>query len=272
MTALEVQNIHKSFGKVKVLDGISFSLKQGEVLAILGSSGSGKTTLLRSLNFLETPDKGKIILNGSVLFDGELEKSVSDAEIRRRRLHFGLVFQSFNLFPQYTVLKNVMLAPQLLAEEEIKKTYKSRAKRKEAAAAKYAEIEAKARELLHNVGLDEKVDSYPCMLSGGQQQRVAIARALALEPDILCFDEPTSALDPELTGEVLRVIRDLRDRGFTMIVVTHEMEFARGVADHIIYMADGVIEEEGTPEEVFVNPKSEKTKAFLAHAFDRSGN
>ena len=272
MALLEVQNIHKSFGKVKVLDGIDFSVEQGEVIAILGSSGSGKTTLLRSLNFLETPDTGKIILDGKTLFDAELAKSVSDAETRKLRLHFGLVFQSFNLFPQYTVLKNVMLAPQLLADEEIKKAHKSRQERKAAKKERYAEIEQTARELLHAVGLDEKVNSYPCMLSGGQQQRVAIARALALKPDILCFDEPTSALDPELTGEVLRVIRSLKDQGYTMIVVTHEMEFARGVADRIIYMADGVIEEAGSPEEVFDNPKSEKTKAFLAHAFDRSGN
>jgi len=271
MALLEVQNIHKSFGKVKVLDGISFSIEQGEVIAILGSSGSGKTTLLRSLNFLETPDVGKILLGGQTLFDAELAKSVSDAETRRRRLHFGLVFQSFNLFPQYTVLKNVMLAPELLYDEEIAKNCKSPAARKVAKRERYAEIEATARELLHAVGLDEKADSYPCMLSGGQQQRVAIARALALKPEILCFDEPTSALDPELTGEVLRVIRSLKDQGYTMIVVTHEMEFARGVADRIIYMADGVIEEEGTPEEVFDNPKSEKTKAFLAHAFDRTG-
>lgn len=269
---LKVSNITKSFGSLQVLKGIDFELKKGEVLAIIGSSGSGKTTLLRSLNFLETPDTGNITLEGDTLFDGESSKKLSDAEVRRRRLRFGLVFQSFNLFPQYTVLKNIMLAPQLLADEEIKKEYKSRVKRHEAKQKRYAEIEAKARELLHTVGLDEKVDAYPCMLSGGQQQRVAIARALALEPDILCFDEPTSALDPELTGEVLRVIRGLRDHGFTMIVVTHEMEFARGVSDHVIYMADGVIEEEGTPEEVFGSPKSEKTKAFLAHAFDRSGS
>jgi len=269
---LEVKNITKSFGDVNVLRGIDFSLAKGDVLAIIGSSGSGKTTLLRSLNFLETPDTGEIVLDGKTLFNASAAKKQSDAEIRRLRLHFGLVFQSFNLFPQYTVLKNVMLAPQLLVDEEIKKEFKTFRDRKAAKAERYAEIEATARELLHTVGLDEKVDAYPCMLSGGQQQRVAIARALALKPEILCFDEPTSALDPELTGEVLRVIRGLRDRGYTMIVVTHEMEFARGVADHVIYMADGVIEEEGTPEEVFGSPKSEKTKAFLAHAFDRTGN
>ena len=269
---LEVKNITKSFGDVSVLRGIDFSLAKGDVLAIIGSSGSGKTTLLRSLNFLETPDTGEIILDGQTLFSASAQKKATDAAIRRLRLHFGLVFQSFNLFPQYTVLKNVMLAPQLLVNEDIKKKYKSFTARKDAKAERYAEIEKSARELLHTVGLDDKVDAYPCMLSGGQQQRVAIARALALKPDILCFDEPTSALDPELTGEVLRVIRELRDSGHTMIVVTHEMEFARGVADHVIYMADGVIEEEGTPEEVFGSPKSKKTKAFLAHAFDRTGS
>lgn len=268
---LEVKNITKSFGDVEVLRGIDFSLGRGEVLAIIGSSGSGKTTLLRSLNFLETPDTGSITLNGETLFNGEDTRRAGEAEIRRKRLHFGLVFQSFNLFPQYTVLENVMLAPRLLADGEIKARRLPMKERKHARAAAYAELELSARELLHTVGLDEKTESYPCMLSGGQQQRVAIARALALHPDILCFDEPTSALDPELTGEVLRVIRSLKERGCTMIVVTHEMEFARGVADRVIYMADGVIEEEGSPEEVFSAPRSEKTKAFLAHAFDRTG-
>lgn len=268
---LEVKNITKSFGEVEVLRGIDFSLERGEVLAIIGSSGSGKTTLLRSLNFLETPDTGTLTLNGETLFDGESATRTSESEIRRRRLHFGLVFQSFNLFPQYTVLENVTLAPKMLADGEIKSRGVPFKARKKERLASYAEIEKTARELLHTVGLDDKTESYPCMLSGGQQQRVAIARALALRPDILCFDEPTSALDPELTGEVLRVIRSLKDRGYTMIVVTHEMEFARGVADKVIYMADGVIEEEGTPEEVFTSPKSEKTRAFLAHAFDRTG-
>ncbi|MCI9449455.1 MAG: amino acid ABC transporter ATP-binding protein [Clostridiales bacterium] len=271
MSFLEVSGIKKSFGSTKVLKGIDFTIERGEVLAIIGSSGSGKTTLLRSLNYLERPDMGKVVLGGETVFDAKTAASLSDAEIRRRRLHFGLVFQSFNLFPQYTVLKNVMLAKELLVNEEIKQRGLRGAEKRHERTVKYAEIEKKARELLHKVGLDEKVDSYPCMLSGGQQQRVAIARALALEPDILCFDEPTSALDPELTGEVLRVIRGLKESGCTMIVVTHEMEFARGVADHVIYMADGVIEEEGTPEEVFGSPKSEKTKAFIAHAFDKSG-
>ena len=271
MKFLEVKGIKKNFGEVEVLKGIDFSLDRGDVVAIIGSSGSGKTTLLRSLNFLEHPDEGTVTLEGVKIFDAA-EPELGDAEVRRRRLHFGLVFQSFNLFPQYTVLKNVTLACELLAEENVKKSVRGSAARKEKMKEERARIESLARDLLHTVGLDDMVDAYPCNLSGGQQQRVAIARALALEPDILCFDEPTSALDPELTGEVLRVIRGLKTHGCTMIVVTHEMKFARGVADHVIYMADGVIEEEGTPEEVFETPKSEKTKAFIAHAFDRSGS
>ena len=245
MSVLEVKGIKKSFGKVEVLKGIDFSLEKGEVLSIIGSSGSGKTTLLRCLNFLENADEGTISVDGKVIFDAAAKK-LSDSEIRENRLHFGLVFQSFNLFPQYSVLENITLAPTLLnrgTAEEIKK---------------------EALSLIERVGLSDKVDSYPCQLSGGQQQRVAIARALALKPDILCFDEPTSALDPELTGEVLRVIRDLKSSDRTMIVVTHEMEFARHVSDKVIFMADGVIEEFGTPDEVFDNPKSEKTKSFLA--------
>ena len=272
MSILEVKNIRKSFGNAEVLRGIDFTLRSGEVLAIIGSSGSGKTTLLRSLNFLETPDCGTVSLDGELLFDAGESGKLSDADIRRRRLHFGLVFQSFNLFPQYTVLKNVMLAPELLSDAEIRaKRGISGGDRRAMRAAERIRIEEIARELIRTVGLEEKTESYPCMLSGGQQQRVAIARALALHPDVLCFDEPTSALDPELTGEVLRVIRSLKDRGCTMIVVTHEMEFARGVADHVIYMADGVIEEEGTPDEVFGSPKSEKTRAFIAHAFNHTG-
>ena len=245
MSVLEIKDIKKSFGKTEVLKGIGFSLNKGEVLSIIGSSGSGKTTLLRCLNFLEFADSGTIAVNGETIFDGSSVKRLSDSEIRKNRLHFGLVFQSFNLFPQYNVLKNVMLAPSLLKRGT------------------QEEIESKARALIDRVGLSEKIGNYPCELSGGQQQRVAIARALALEPDILCFDEPTSALDPSLTGEVLKVIKGLKSTDSTMIVVTHEMEFAKNVSDKVLFMADGVIEEYGTPDEVFNNPKSEKTKSFL---------
>lgn len=241
MNLLEVKDIQKNFGKTQVLKGISFSLEKGQVLAIIGSSGSGKTTLLRCLNFLETPDEGQIYVNGTPL----LAENMTDEQIRNNRLNFGLVFQNFNLFPQYNVLQNVTLAPGLLKKGTAQ------------------QIEKRARKLLDQVGLSNKLESYPYQLSGGQQQRVAIARALALDPAILCFDEPTSALDPELTGEVLRVIRGLKSKDSTMIVVTHEMEFAKSVADVVIYMADGVIEEMGTPEQVFENPKSEKTRAFL---------
>lgn len=248
MSVLEIKNIKKSFGSTEVLKGISFSLEKGEVLAIIGSSGGGKTTLLRCLNFLELADEGTISVDSKVIYDGNSAKKQNDDELRLNRLHFGLVFQSFNLFPQYNVLENVTLAPTLLERGTPK------------------EIQDNARKLIERVGLSEKIGNYPCELSGGQQQRVAIARALALEPDILCFDEPTSALDPELTGEVLRVIKGLKSGESTMIVVTHEMEFARSVADKIIFMVDGVIEEMGTPQEVFDNPKSEKTKAFLCKA------
>ena len=244
MAVLEVKNLQKGFDGTDVLKGVSFSLERGQVLAIIGSSGSGKTTLLRCLNFLETPDAGEILVNGKAL-NG---RSLSDEEIRQNRLHFGLVFQNYNLFPQYTVLENVCLAPKLLKKGTPE------------------EVTANARRLLDQVGLSDKVGSYPCQLSGGQQQRVAIARALALSPEVLCFDEPTSALDPELTGEVLRVIRGLKDKNNTMIVVTHEMEFAKSVADVVIYMADGVIEEMGTPTEVFDAPQSEKTRAFIRGA------
>ena len=241
MAILEVNNLKKGFGDTDVLKGVSFQLEQGQVLAIIGSSGSGKTTLLRCLNFLEQPDEGEIRVQGQILTGADL----SEAQIRQNRLNFGLVFQNFNLFPQYTVLENVTLAPTLL--------------RKGSPDA----LREKAVSLLDQVGLLSKKDSYPRQLSGGQQQRVAIARALALEPKVLCFDEPTSALDPELTGEVLRVIRGLKEKNTTMIVVTHEMEFAKCVADVVIYMADGVIEEMGPPEQLFDNPRSEKTRHFL---------
>ena len=262
MSLLNVENIRKSYGKTEVLKDISFSLKKGEVLAIIGSSGSGKTTLLRCLNFLETPSNGKISVNDKVLFDSNDSSAKSDSEIRKRRLHFGLVFQSFNLFPQYTVIENIMLAPKLAAKEQIKQTgeYMGAKSYKEA----HEIIKSNAKSLLERVGLSEKSESYPCNLSGGQQQRVAIARALALNPDVLCFDEPTSALDPELTGEVLNVIRSLKTSASTMIVVTHEIEFARAVAAKIIFMADGVIADEVTPDQVINNPQNPRTQAFLS--------
>ena len=263
MPVLEVYDIQKSFFShrqknktVRVLKGVSFTLEKGECVAVIGSSGSGKTTLLRCLNFLETPDSGQIIVNGETLFDGAIVGKKSDAAIRQKRLHFGLVFQNFNLFPQYTALENVMLAGQLMAKERpgFKQNHRQI----------LAEIEQNAKELLQKVGLAEKTDLYPHQLSGGQQQRVAIARALALKPDVLCFDEPTSALDPELTGEVLRVIRGLAEQHMTMIIVTHEMAFARDVADRVIFMDDGVVCEEGPARQVIENPKSERTRQFLA--------
>ena len=246
MAILEVSNIRKSFGKVEVLKGIDFSLEKGQVLSVIGSSGSGKTMLLRCLNSLEFADEGQITVNGETIFDGAVKQKRSDEELRKKRLHFGLVFQSFNLFPQYTVLENVTLAPNLLKKDTTENNRR------------------KALELIEKVGLIEKADSYPCQLSGGQQQRVAIARALALDPEILCFDEPTSALDPELTGEVLKVIRSLADGHMTMIVVTHEMSFAKDVSDTVIFMDNGVIAEQGAPEEVFGCPKTERLQAFLA--------
>lgn len=269
MAILDVKNIHKSFGSNEVLKGIDFSLEKGDVLVIIGSSGSGKTTLLRCLNFLEIADEGSISVDGKTLFDTADENSLSEKEIRKNRLHFGLVFQQFNLFPQYTVLKNLTLAPELALKEELKAMKKSKQSiPKDFKQKRMEEIKHNAMALLERVGLSEKVNAYPCELSGGQQQRVAIARALAMHPDILCFDEPTSALDPELTGEVLSVIRNLKTGSSTMVVVTHEMEFARNVADKVIFMANGVIEESGTPEEIFSNPKSEILKAFLNKALD----
>ena len=255
MAILEVKNLKKSFGELEVLKGIDFSLEKGDVMAVIGSSGNGKTTLLRCINFLETPNEGEIIVNGETLFDASQKENASESDIRKKRLHFGLVFQNFNLFPQYTVLGNVMLAKELLEKE--RPDYKQNKKQiKE-------EIEAEAKELLAEVGLSDKLDFYPHQLSGGQQQRVAIARALALKPDILCFDEPTSALDPELTGEVLKVIKSLADSNMTMIVVTHEMSFAKDVANKIIFMDEGKILEEGSPEEIFENPKHERVREFI---------
>lgn len=255
MAILEVNNIYKSFGNVEVLKGIDFSLEKGQVVSIIGASGSGKTTLLRCLNFLERPDKGVIRVNDETLFDSEDASTQSEAQIRKKRLHFGLVFQSFNLFPQYTALQNVMLAKELLAKEL--PDYKERKREI------HKEIEEQATELLRQMGLENRMDNYPHQLSGGQCQRVAIARALALQPDILCFDEPTSALDPELTGEVLKVMKELADQNTTMVIVTHEMTFAKEVSSHVIFMDDGRILEQGTPSEVFDNPKEERTKHFL---------
>ena len=265
MALLEVKNIIKRFGKNEVLKGIDFTLEKGEVLTIIGSSGSGKTTLLRCLNFLEIANSGQIFVEGKLLFDAEDKTTLTDAQIRCNRLHFGLVFQSFNLFPQYTVLENLTLAPILALKEEKRKRCKENGTAPDKAwrAARVAEITEKAEAVLERVGLSEKKNAYPCELSGGQQQRVAIARALCMAPHILCFDEPTSALDPELTGEVLRVIKELKSGDRTMVIVTHEMDFARHVSDKIIFMADGVIEEMGTPEEIFDHPKSPKLIAFL---------
>ncbi len=251
MSILKVEELSKKYDKTLILKNIGFSLDKGEVISIIGSSGSGKTTLLRCLNFLEFADTGRIFINSDLIYDGENKEYKKDSNIKKSRLHFGLVFQSFNLFPQYNVLENIMLAPRLLKISDEK------------------EIRSNAIELLNKVGLSNKADSYPCQLSGGQQQRVAIARALALSPEILCFDEPTSALDPELTDEVLRVIYDLKCNGKTMIIVTHEMDFARKISDKIIFMYDGKIEEEGTPSEIFRCPKSDKTKQFISYTVDR---
>ena len=255
MSILEVSGISKHFGQTEVLNSIDFTLEKGQALAIIGPSGSGKTTLLRCLTYLETPDSGKISVNGEVIFDADDPSQLSEEKKRLNRLHFGLVFQSFNLFPQYTALQNVTLAGELLAKE--RPDYKQNKKEI------LADIRRNAEDILASVGLSDRLGSYPHQLSGGQQQRVAIARALALKPDILCFDEPTSALDPELTGEVLKVIRGLAERNTTMVIVTHEMQFARDVADNILFMADGVVVEYGPPEEVFGNPKEDRTKQFL---------
>lgn len=256
MALLEVNGIGKSFGATRVLRDISFDLAEGEALAIIGSSGSGKTTLLRCLNFLETADTGSITVAGETLWSAADTKTQSEEAIRKKRLHFGLVFQSFNLFPQYTALQNVTLAKELLSQELPE--YKQNKK------AILEEIQAEGRELLAKMGLSDRADHYPSQLSGGQQQRVAIARALALKPDILCFDEPTSALDPELTGEVLKVIRSLAEQKTTMIIVTHEMAFARDVADEVMFMDGGVIVEKGPARQVIEHPREERTRQFLS--------
>ncbi len=274
MAYLEINDLQKSFGNEQVLKGVSLSIEKGQVLSIIGSSGSGKTTLLRCINFLETPDGGTMTLDGKVLISGETEKKPSEAELREKRLNFGLVFQSFNLFPQYTVKDNVTLAPKLLLKDKFtlfKKTCKDKAERKKFLADGYEKIDRKCDALLERIGLADKAGAYPFELSGGQSQRVAIARALALDPKILCFDEPTSALDPELTGEVLKVIRSLKDDGKTMIIVTHEMGFAKNVSDKAVFMSEGVIAEEGDPEKLFDNPQTEKLKNFLQSVKDKDG-
>lgn len=255
MSVLEVKDLMKSFGKTRVLKGVSFNLEEGEVLSIIGSSGSGKTTILRCINQLETADSGYIAVDGEIFFDGT-QKKENAAEKRKRQLLIGLVFQDFHLFPQYNVLKNVTLAAELLAKE--REDYKHNKKQI------HDEITDKAKEILNKVGLSDKLENYPCELSGGQKQRVSIARALMLEPKVLFFDEPTSALDPELTGEILKVIKGLAEDKTTMVIVTHEMSFAKAVSTKVIFMDDGVIAEEGTPEEVFDNPKSERTRAFIS--------
>lgn len=256
MAILEVKNLEKHFGNTEVLKDVSFSLEKGHTLAIIGSSGSGKTTLLRCLNFLETPNSGTISVKDELLFDAQDDNSRREKDLRTKRLHFGMVFQSFNLFPQYTALENVTLAEKLLAKD--RPDYKTNKK------TIIEEINNHGLELLKQMGLEERATHYPHQLSGGQQQRVAIARALALNPEILCFDEPTSALDPELTGEVLKVIRGLADKKTTMIIVTHEMAFARDVADEVIFMDGGVIVEQGEAKEVINNPQKERTKQFLS--------
>ncbi len=283
MAYLEIKNFHKKFDKLEVLRGIDLSIEKGEVISIIGSSGGGKSTLLRAINFLEIPDDGTMTLDGEILFDCASKKDYTEAELRDKRLNFGLVFQSFNLFPQYNVLDNITLAPKLLLKDKIKVlkkqlkserlSFSERNKRlAEFKKIQTENINAEGLKLLENIGLTDKLKAYPCELSGGQCQRVAIARALALKPKILCFDEPTSALDPELTGEVLKVIRALKDEGRTMIIVTHEMGFAKSVSDKVVFIYQGLVEEEGSPEEVFDNTKSPILKSFLSSITDKDGN
>ena len=274
MSYLEIKNLTKKYGETEVLKGIDLNMEKGEVVSVIGSSGSGKTTLLRCINFLEFPDTGKMVLNGTTLLNCDENIKYGYNELREKRLNFGLVFQSFNLFPQYSVFENIVLAPELLLKErynEFKKNEKDKTVRMEFIKSEKAKITAEAEDLLKKTGLSEKRNSYPCELSGGQCQRVAIARALALKPRILCFDEPTSALDPELTGEVLNVIKSLKDENRTMIIVTHEMGFAKNISDRVVFMADGVICEEGTPQNLFSNPQTEKLKSFLKNINDKDG-
>lgn len=250
MAILDVQHIEKHFGDTPVLEDISFSLEEGQALSIIGSSGSGKTTLLRCLNFLETPDNGVISVRGETLFDANDPDTKREADIRKKRLHFGMVFQSFNLFPQYTALENVTLARQLMAKTE--KTGES-----------MESILAEGKALLERMGLADRMENYPHQLSGGQQQRVAIARALAMKPPVMLFDEPTSALDPEMVGEVLSVMRGLAQEGMTMMCVTHEMNFARDVADTIWFMDQGQILEKADPDKFFTAPQHPRARRFL---------
>ena len=274
MSYLEIKNLTKKYGETEVLKGIDLNMEKGEVVSVIGSSGSGKTTLLRCINFLEFPDTGKMVLNGTTLLNCDENIKYGYNELREKRLNFGLVFQSFNLFPQYSVFENIVLAPELLLKErynEFKKNEKDKTVRMEFIKSEKAKITAEAEDLLKKTGLSEKRNSYPCELSGGQCQRVAIARALALKPRILCFDEPTSALDPELTGEVLNVIKSLKDENRTMIIVTHEMGFAKNISDRVVFMADGVICEEGTPQNLFSNPQTEKLKSFLKNINYKDG-
>ena len=260
MAILQVEDIQKRFGRTRVLEDISFSLEQGQAMAIIGSSGSGKTTLLRCLNFLEQPDRGRITVGGEVLFDADDPVTQRESEVRKKRLHFGLVFQSFNLFPQYTALENVTLAGQLLARE--RPDFKGEKKRI------FAEIEEKGRTLLAQMGLADRAGHYPHQLSGGQQQRVAIARALASSPQIILFDEPTSALDPEMIGEVLQVMKTLAHSGITMLVVTHEMQFAREIADRVVFIDGGDILEVAPPAEFFAHPQHARARRFLQKVLD----
>ncbi|MEG1834868.1 MAG: amino acid ABC transporter ATP-binding protein [Oscillospiraceae bacterium] len=260
MSLLEISNIHKKFEKAEILKGIDFTLDEGTVVSVIGSSGSGKTTLLRCVTGLEIADVGTIKVDGRITFDSNRKDKLSKEEKRKNQLCTGLVFQSFNLFPQYNVLKNVMLAKELLLKEEIKNSKLSHDERKK----KILDIENEAKNIIDSVGLSEKYNAYPCELSGGQQQRVAIARALILSPKVLCFDEPTSALDPEITGEVLNVIRNLAQEGRTMLIVTHEMGFAREVSNKVVFMENGKIAEQGTPTELFDNPQNERLKEFLS--------
>ena len=253
MAYLKVENLKKNFGTTEVLKGVSFEMKKGEVVSLIGSSGGGKTTTLRCLNFLSPADSGKIFVDDELIFDGEKDKKISDEKLRELRLNFGLVFQSFNLFPQYTAQGNVSL-PLSLLNESRKKVGKSPL---------CDEPEAYAKELLTKVGLKGKEDFYPHELSGGQQQRVAIARAMALSPKVLCFDEPTSALDPFLTNEVVNVIKELKGKGLTLLIVTHDMEFARKISDRVLFLSGGKVIFDGTAEELSVS-KNLKVAAFVS--------